>query len=135
MQNQEPLKYQAPATEACQFLDEQFFKSWFYYFLGKILTGTIKKRQLLQDFPLEELTTSNLNKSTRSAEREASNAPAKSQALNKLKLLEFPLQQTFIAVSGQFIDADWEYQEVQVGFKPPTIELNLLVKYEIKGLD
>lgn len=48
-----------------------------------------------------------------------------------------------MAVSGYFIDADWEYREVLLGFEPltgvhtgaylSTVVLNLLEKYEIKG--
>jgi hypothetical protein len=48
-----------------------------------------------------------------------------------------------MAVSGYFIDADWEYREVLLGFEPltgvhtgaylSTVVLNLLEKYEIRG--
>ena len=48
-----------------------------------------------------------------------------------------------MAVSGYFIDTDWEYREVLLGFEPltgvhtgaylSTVVLNLLEKYKIKG--
>lgn len=54
-----------------------------------------------------------------------------------------PFSQAFMAITGYFIDADWVYREVLLGFKPlygahigtnlSSVLLQTLIEYNLKG--
>lgn len=68
--------------------------------------------------------------------------PPKAKLSISLDCWTSPFQQAFIAVTAYFIDIDWQYREVLLGFEPlygshtglnlSTVVLDLLQKYQIE---